>query len=191
MIGWRIGWAAGPAEVMRDVASAVVYSTVVPSGFTQAGARAALTGDDDIDSVVGTWQQRRDLILRELAGLPVVSPDGGWSMLVDAVSLGTDARTLSARLLGAGRVAATPMTAWGPGSRPTSSAWSTRASRWHASPGCASGSTPRWPRADRAAPALCATTAVRQEQPRPCDTCSMSAVKPAAALSATSQIASA
>jgi aspartate/methionine/tyrosine aminotransferase len=114
MIGWRIGWAAGPAEVMRDVASAVVYSTVVPSGFTQAGARAALTGDDDVPAVVATWQERRDLILRELAGLPVVGPDGGWSMLVDAAALGTDARALSARLLASGRVAATPMTAWGP-----------------------------------------------------------------------------
>ena len=43
----------------------------------------------------------------------VVRAGGGWSCLVDAVALGMDAPTLSDRLLRRGRVAATPMTAWG------------------------------------------------------------------------------
>lgn len=115
MIGWRVGWAAGPARVMRDVASAVVYSTVVPSGFTQAGVLAALrAADDGVAAATREWQARRDLILAELAGLPVVSPDGGWSLLLDAEALGTSARTLSSSLLQHGKIAATPMTAWGP-----------------------------------------------------------------------------
>ena len=114
-MGWRIGWAAGPAEVMRDVGSAVVYSTVVPSGFSQAGAAAALrSGDDGIGQATRQWQARRDLILAELAGLPVISPDGGWSLLLDAAALGLDARALSRCLLEHGQIAATPMTAWGP-----------------------------------------------------------------------------
>ena len=115
MIGWRIGWAAGPAAVMRNVGSAVVYSTVVPSGFSQAGAEAALrSAEDGIAQATEQWQARRDLILGELAGLPAISPDGGWSLLLDAAALGTSPRALSRHLLEHGEVAATPMTAWGP-----------------------------------------------------------------------------
>jgi aspartate/methionine/tyrosine aminotransferase len=119
MIGWRVGWAAGPAQVVADIASAVVYSTVVPSGFCQAGAVAALTArDDGIADATSQWQARRDHILTELAGLPVVRPDGGWSLLLSAAAMGTDARQLSRSLLAHGGVAATPMTGWGPAVAP-------------------------------------------------------------------------
>jgi len=43
----------------------------------------------------------------------VVIPEGGWSLLVDAEAAGTEAHELSKRLLEHGRIAATPMTAWG------------------------------------------------------------------------------
>lgn len=114
MIGWRVGWAVGPAEVMGDVAFAAIYNTTVTSGFAQLGAHAALTAQDDgVSDAVREWQARRDLILQELEGLPVVIPEGGWSLLVDAAALGKGAPELSASLLERGRIAATPMTAWG------------------------------------------------------------------------------
>lgn len=114
MIGWRIGWAAGPTDIMRDVGSAVVYSTVVPSGFAQAGVAAAMRDPDDgVARATATWQARRDALLAQLDGLPVIRPDGGWSLLVDAHAVGTTARLLSRTLLEHGRIAATPMTAWG------------------------------------------------------------------------------
>lgn len=118
MIGWRVGWAVGPAEVMRDVALAATYNTTVASGFGQRGAAAALSasrdgGDDGVAAAVAEWQARRDLILRELDGLPMVRPDGGWSLLVNASALGLKAPELARRLLQHGRIAATPMTEWG------------------------------------------------------------------------------
>jgi aspartate/methionine/tyrosine aminotransferase len=114
MIGWRVGWAVGPAEVMGDVAFAAIYNTTVTSGFAQIGAHVALTDEDDgVTHAVRDWQARRDLILQELEGLPVVIPEGGWSLLVDAEALGTEAAELSKQLLEHGRIAATPMTAWG------------------------------------------------------------------------------
>jgi aspartate/methionine/tyrosine aminotransferase len=114
MIGWRVGWAVGPAEVMGDVALAAIYNTTVTSGFGQIGAHAALTSPEDgIAQAVRDLQARRDLIVRELDGLPVVAPEGGWSLLVDATALGIPAPELSQRLLTHGRIAATPMTAWG------------------------------------------------------------------------------
>lgn len=119
MIGWRVGWAVGPAEVMRDVALAATYNTTVASGFGQFGAAAALSAsrdgghDDGVAAAVAAWQARRDLILRELDGLPVVRPDGGWSLLVNAGALGLKAPELTQRLLQHGRIAATPMSEWG------------------------------------------------------------------------------
>jgi aspartate/methionine/tyrosine aminotransferase len=114
MIGWRVGWAAGPADVMADVAFAAIYNTTVASGHGQVGAHAALTAaDDGLAAAVRDWEARRDLIVAELDGIPLVVPDGGWSLLVDAAALGHDAPELSRRLLEHGRIAATPMTAWG------------------------------------------------------------------------------
>jgi aspartate/methionine/tyrosine aminotransferase len=114
MIGWRVGWAVGPAEIMGDVAFATIYNTTVASGFGQIGAHAALaTEEDGVAEAVREWQARRDLILAELDGLPVVTPQGGWSLLIEADALGMDAPELSERLLTKGRIAATPMTAWG------------------------------------------------------------------------------
>lgn len=114
MIGWRVGWAVGPATVMGDVALAAIYNTTVASGFGQVGAHAALLDrDNGVATAVREWQDRRDLLVEELAGLPIVVPDGGWSMLVDARALGVTAPELSRSLLERGRIAATPMTAWG------------------------------------------------------------------------------
>jgi aspartate/methionine/tyrosine aminotransferase len=83
-------------------------------GFGQLGAHAALTaGDDGVANAVHEFQARRDLIVEQLDGLPVVTPDGGWSLLLEAQALGVDAAALSARMLECGRIAATAMTAWG------------------------------------------------------------------------------
>jgi aspartate/methionine/tyrosine aminotransferase len=114
MIGWRVGWAVGAAEVMGDMALATIYNTTVASGFGQIGAHAALSAENDgVADAVREWQARRDLIVEELDGLPLVVPDGGWSLLIDAQVLGKEAGELSELLLERGRIAATPMTAWG------------------------------------------------------------------------------
>jgi N-succinyldiaminopimelate aminotransferase len=111
MIGWRVGWVAGPAPIMADVACAHIYTVVTPPGIAQEGAAAALA--EDIAPAVAEWQRRRDVVLAELAGFPIVRPGGGWSLLMDVAALGLDAAEASRRLLERGRVAATPMTGWG------------------------------------------------------------------------------
>ncbi|NUR93202.1 MAG: pyridoxal phosphate-dependent aminotransferase [Nonomuraea sp.] len=115
MIGWRVGWVAGPADIMTRVSMGVIYNTIVTSGFAQLGAVAALRGPAGVEEAVAEYQARHDTVISQLAGLPVVRAAGGWSCLVDAEALGLTAPELSARLLERGRVAATPMTAWGSG----------------------------------------------------------------------------
>lgn len=113
MIGWRIGWVAGPADIMSRIMLAAIYNTTVASGFHQLGAAAALRGPSGVPEAVAEYQARHDTVAEQLADLPLVRAGGGWSCLVDAEAMGLTATALSARLLERGRVAATPMTAWG------------------------------------------------------------------------------
>jgi len=113
MIGWRAGWLVSPAEIANDVARAHIYNGLTPGGVAQSGALAALTTTDDgLTESVAEWQRRRDAMLKQLDGLPVVNPAGGWSMIMEAEQLGVSPPDLSLALA-RNKVAATPMTAWG------------------------------------------------------------------------------
>jgi aspartate/methionine/tyrosine aminotransferase len=114
MIGWRVGWVAGPPSLVDAAGWAHVYNTTTPVGIARAGATAVLRGDHGhIADCVAELQRRRDAILDGLPGLPFVRPGGGWSLLLDTVALGVDPADASAALLRDGAVAATPMTGWG------------------------------------------------------------------------------
>jgi aspartate/methionine/tyrosine aminotransferase len=113
MIAWRIGWVVMPTELGDLLSRAQIYNGLVASGFAQIGTRVALEqGDDDVAAACAEWQRRRDEMLRQLDGLPVVSPHGAWAALLDCDALGVDPAELSRRLLEQ-RVAATPMSGWG------------------------------------------------------------------------------
>ena len=115
MIGWRVGWVAGPRRIMDQIGLVGIYNVVTPVGLSQPGAVAALTdpGGAGVAEAVAEWERRRDTVQGELAGLPFVPADGGWSLLLDVGRLGFDGAAASKRLLERGRVAATPMTHWG------------------------------------------------------------------------------
>lgn len=116
MIGWRIGWIVGPATIMGDVRLASLSNVVCQVGIAMPGAAAALTATDDgVAAAVTEWEKRRDVLVAQLADLPVVRPHGGWSLLIDTDALGIEPAEASHRLLAHGKIAATPMTNWGPG----------------------------------------------------------------------------
>ena len=114
MIGWRVGWIVGPKALMNDVGLVGLTNVVCQVGIAMPGAAAALTAaDDGVAAATREWRRRRDVILSEMADLPVVRPDGGWSLLIDTAALGMAPAEASARLFDKGRIAATPMTGWG------------------------------------------------------------------------------
>ena len=114
MIGWRVGWVAGPPELIADVGWAHVYNTTTPVGIARAAATAVLRGDHaHVDDAVAELQRRRDLIQELLPDLPIVRPAGGWSLLVDVAELGLDGPAASRSLLEDGAIAATAMVGWG------------------------------------------------------------------------------
>ena len=114
LIGWRVGWIVAPASLVPDLALVSMGNVVVPVGIGQAAATVALEqGDGDVARATSILEQRRDLIMRELSGLPVVRPAGGWSLLIDAGELGMSGAELSDRLFDKAEIAATPMAGWG------------------------------------------------------------------------------
>jgi aspartate/methionine/tyrosine aminotransferase len=69
--------------------------------------------DSDIASATEEWQRRRNVIVEELEGFPIVKPQGGWSLLMDASQFGLTGAEFSRRLLDNGQVVATAITGWG------------------------------------------------------------------------------
>jgi aspartate/methionine/tyrosine aminotransferase len=114
MIGWRVGWVAGPAESIADVGWAHVYNTTTPVGVARAAATAVLRGDQGhVADCVAELERRRDTILHGLPEWPFVRPAGGWSLLLDVAALGLEAAEASRLLLEESAIAATGMAGWG------------------------------------------------------------------------------
>ncbi len=117
MIGWRVGWVVGPAPILSDITLVGMANVVCQVGIAQQAVADALSApdvDDDIARFAETLARRRDAVLDQLTDYPCVSPDGGWSLLVDTDSFGVAPADASARLFERAKVAATPMTGWGP-----------------------------------------------------------------------------
>jgi N-succinyldiaminopimelate aminotransferase len=114
MIGWRVGWVVGPADIVADVARVSISNVVCQTGIAMGAVATAINDPNDgIKECVDEWQRRRDVLLEELADFAVIPPHGGWSLLVDVSPLGFDGPTASKRLLELGNIAATPMINWG------------------------------------------------------------------------------
>ena len=114
MIGWRVGWVVGPAEIIADVARVSITNVVCQTGVSMGAVATAIRDPKDgIQEFVMEWQKRRDVLMDELSEFDVVPSHGGWSFLVDVSSLGLDGPEASKRLLEIGQIAATPMINWG------------------------------------------------------------------------------
>jgi N-succinyldiaminopimelate aminotransferase len=114
MIGWRVGWVAGPESTVTDVGWAHVYNTTCPVSIARKAGAAVLRGDQGhVAACVAELERRRDTMLEGLPGWPFVKPAGGWSMLLDVASLGFEPEEASQLLLEESQIAATGMRGWG------------------------------------------------------------------------------
>jgi aspartate aminotransferase len=91
MTGWRLGYGAGPANLIKAMANVQGQSTACPSSIGQAAAIAALTGDQGLLAErAGIMQARRDLICRLLndcPGLSCLPPGGAMYIFVSCAGL--------------------------------------------------------------------------------------------------------
>jgi aspartate aminotransferase len=74
MTGWRIGYAAGPEEIISAMNNIQSQSTSNPTSISQKASVEALTGpQDEVKKMVSAFAQRRNYIVNRLNELPGVS----------------------------------------------------------------------------------------------------------------------
>ena len=82
MTGWRIGYGAGPVELIKAMATIQSQSTTNPSSISQAAAVAALNGPQDfLDGWCDSFRSRRDLVvsmLNQAKGIQCATPEGAF-----------------------------------------------------------------------------------------------------------------
>ena len=87
MTGWRIGYAAGPEEIIREMKKIQSQSTSNPNSIAQAAAVSALNGKQDfIKECVNTFKERHDFIikaLKEIDGIEILESEGTFYTFPD------------------------------------------------------------------------------------------------------------
>ena len=91
MTGWRIGFAGGPAWLIKAMAKLQSQSTSNPCSIAQAAAVAALNGDQRfLQERAAAFQSRRDLVvsmLNQASGIICPRPDGAFYVYPDISAL--------------------------------------------------------------------------------------------------------
>jgi len=82
MTGWRIGYAAGPVEIIKAISKIQSQSTSNPSSISQAAAVEALNGTQDfIKTRADSFKKRRNFVvdsLNEIKGITCLKPEGAF-----------------------------------------------------------------------------------------------------------------
>lgn len=111
MTGWRLGYAAAPAHLVRQMLKVHEHTVTSATSFAQAGGVAALEGPQDpITAMVDEFARRRKIIVDGLSQLPGVrcaAPDGAFYVFPDVSGTGLTGTELANKLLEHG-VALTP-----------------------------------------------------------------------------------
>lgn len=122
MSGWRIGYAAGPVEIIRAMTSIQSQSTTSACSIAQAAAEAALLGDQDcLKTMCRAFEERHALVLERLNGIDgfeAIPGQGAFYLFprIDAAMAAkgiADDVSFCERLLDATGVALVPGTAFG------------------------------------------------------------------------------
>ena len=82
MTGWRIGYGAGPKDIIKTMAKLQSQSTTNPSSISQAAAVEALNGTQDFIKIrAESFKERRDFVvkyLNNIKGLSCLKPNGAF-----------------------------------------------------------------------------------------------------------------
>jgi aminotransferase len=118
MTGWRVGFAAAPAEILRGLLRVHQYTIMsAPTTAQEAALEALHNGAPHVEEMRSEYDRRRRLIvpgLNEL-GLPTFEPHGAFYAFPRIAVTGMDEDTFAQKLLQEEKVAVVPGTAFGPG----------------------------------------------------------------------------
>lgn len=117
MTGWRVGYIAGPVEIVKAMTKIQGHSTSNVCTFAQYGAIAALESPQDcIEEMVKAFSERRQYILERVRAIPRLNcptPNGAFYVFIDISQTGLKSRDFCQKLLKTQKVAAIPGIAFG------------------------------------------------------------------------------
>ena len=91
MTGWRLGWIAGPSDLVQAINTLLSQSAGNCCSISQAAAAAALNGDQSfVEASVAIYRQRRDAtlpLINAIPGLSCKAPDGAFYLYVNCGGL--------------------------------------------------------------------------------------------------------
>lgn len=121
MTGWRVGWVAGPVEIVGRIVAAHQYLVTCAPSISQRAALAAFTpeGRAERKRYLEIFRRRRALMADELSRVPRVRfelPDGAFYFFVD-VSAHGDSLEIARRILQRRQVVTIPGEAFGDGGK--------------------------------------------------------------------------
>lgn len=116
MTGWRLGYAAGPIDIIKAMTRIQAHSVSNATSFVQKAGVAALNSSQDcVKNMVNEFKKRRDVMvkmLNDIEGLTCVMPMGAFYAFVNCRSYEQDSFKLADYLLEKG-VAVIPGGAFG------------------------------------------------------------------------------
>ena len=116
MTGWRLGWAAGPADIIEAMTKVHAYTMMCVSASAQEAAAEALrSGDHEVARMRQEYNQRRRMVLGRLnaMGLRCFEPRGAFYTFPSIEATGLSSEEFAERLLREEKVAVVPGSAFG------------------------------------------------------------------------------
>lgn len=116
MTGWRLGYACGPAEIMKQMIKIHQYCIMcAPTTSQYAAVEALRNGDEDVRKMRESYDERRRFVLYTMSkmGIPCFEPEGAFYVFPCIKEFGMSSDDFATDLLRQEKVAIVPGTAFG------------------------------------------------------------------------------
>jgi len=119
MSGWRIGYLAGPQEIIKNVLKITQCSGTNVPPYSQKAAIVALNNENVakyVTDMISTYSMRRNQVanlIEDIPDLKFISPGGAFYYLIDISAHSKDSTEFALQLLNKKRVAVVPGVSFG------------------------------------------------------------------------------
>ncbi|MBN3040211.1 MAG: pyridoxal phosphate-dependent aminotransferase [Candidatus Omnitrophica bacterium] len=116
MTGWRLGYLAGPEEIINQASKMIDHTTSCACAISQKAAVAAFKYSDWVEESRRIFQKRRDLLFNGLSACPKITPfksQGTFYMFCDIRKTGLNSFDFASKLLENHLVSCVPADAFG------------------------------------------------------------------------------
>ena len=116
MTGWRLGYATGPARVIKQMMKVHQFAIMCPPTLSQYAAIEALrNGEEDVEYMRNEYDQRRRFLLKrfEEMGIPCFEAKGAFYLFPCIRKFGMSSDEFAERILNEQKLAVVPGSAFG------------------------------------------------------------------------------